>query len=234
MWKGLKDCLLKETDAVCGKTKGRARHRITWWWNKDTELAVKDKRRANELWKKSGLEVDKVAYRMAKGRSKRVVAKAQDVERQRYCDMLEEEDGKGNVFRVAKQMVGLNKDIAASGCVKGVDGRIAVEEEGIMQRWKEYYEQLLHEEFDWNKDNIGSIDVMNREEASVDERLISVAEVKLAIAKANSGKAAGPSGVAADMLKAAGEAAVKWVTDICNEVMRIGVVPGDWKRSWLV
>ena len=46
---------------------------------------------------------------------------------------------------------------------------------------------------------------MNREEASVDERLISVAEVRQAIAKEKSGKAAGPSGVAADMLKAAGE-----------------------------
>src|SRR3989442_4323228 len=76
MWKGLKDCLLEETEAVCGKTKGRARHKITWWWNKDTELAVKDKRRAYELWKKSGLKVDKGAYMLAKGRSKRDVAKA--------------------------------------------------------------------------------------------------------------------------------------------------------------
>ena len=76
MWKGLKDCLLEETEAVCGKTKGRARHKITWWWNKDTELAFKDKRRAYELWKKSSLEVDNVAYTMAKGRSKRVEAKA--------------------------------------------------------------------------------------------------------------------------------------------------------------
>ena len=82
-------------------------------------MAVKDERREYELWKKSGLEVDKVACRLAKGRSKRVVAKAQDEERQIYCDMLEEEDGKGSVFRVAKQMVGLNKDITASGCVKG-------------------------------------------------------------------------------------------------------------------
>src|SRR5437899_2900706 len=84
-------CLL----SILSKTKGRARHKITWWWNKETELAVKNKRRAYELWKKSGLEVDKVAYGLAKGRSKRVVAMAQDEERQRYCDMLEEEDGKG-------------------------------------------------------------------------------------------------------------------------------------------
>src|SRR2546425_1118708 len=165
---------------------------------------------------------------LAKGRSKRIVAKARGEERQRYCDMLEAEDGKGNVFRVAKQMVGLNKDITASGCVKGVNGRTVVEEEGIMQRFKEYYEQLLNDEFNWNKDSIGSIDVMNGEEASVDERLISVSEVRLAIAKAKSGKATGPSGVAADMLKAAGG---KRGTDICNEIGRSGVVPGDWERK---
>ena len=44
--------------------------------------------------------------------------------------MLEAEDGKGNVFRVAKQMVGLNKDITVSGCVRGIDGRTIEEEEG--------------------------------------------------------------------------------------------------------
>src|SRR6266516_3138462 len=145
--------------------------------------------------------------------------------------MLVEEDGKGNVFRVAKQMVGLNKDITASGCVKGVDGRTIVEEGGIMQRWKEYYDQLLNEEFDWIKDSSGE---MNKVVTPVDERVISVAEVRLAISKAKSGKAAGPSGVAVDMLKAAGEAGVKWVTDICNEVVSGGVVPLDWKRSWMV
>src|SRR6267154_2206710 len=176
-------------------------------------------------------EVNKGAYKLAKSRSKRVVAKAQDEVRQRYCNMLVEEDGKGNVFRVAKQMVGLNKDITASGCVKGADGRTIVEEEKIMQRWKEYYERLLNEEFEWNKDSIGEI---NKEETLVEKRVISAAEVRVAISRAKSGKAAGPSGVAADMLKAAGESGVKWVTDICNEVVSSGEIPADWKRSWMV
>ena len=76
----------------------------------------------------------------------------------------------GNVFRVAKQMVGLNKDITASGCVKGVDGRTIVEEKKIIRRWKEYYDQLLNEEFEWNKD---SIDELNKTQAAVDGRVIS-------------------------------------------------------------
>src|SRR5206468_2017793 len=173
----------------------------------DLQESVKKKRMKfvgrHKVWRLRETEIRKDFAERVKYREER---REEDEETQRYCDMLEEKDGKGNVFRVAKQMVGLNKDIAASGCVKGVDGRIVVEQEGIMQRWKEYYEQLLNEEFDWNKDNIGSFDVMNREEASVDERLISVYEIRLAIGKAKSGKAAGQSGVAANMLKAAGEA----------------------------
>ena len=39
----------------------------------------------------------------------------------------------------------------------------------------------------------------------MDGSVISADEVRLAIFKAKSGKATGPSGVAADMLKAAGE-----------------------------
>ena len=53
MWKGLKDCLLEDTGAVCGKAKERARHKITWWWNKETDRAVGEQRRAYELWKNS-------------------------------------------------------------------------------------------------------------------------------------------------------------------------------------
>src|SRR6267154_698996 len=64
--------------------------------------------------------------------------------------------------------------------------------------------------------------------------VLSAAEVRLAISEAKSGKAAGPSGVATDMLKAAGELGVRWVADICSEVVSSGEIPADWKRSWMV
>ena len=36
------------------------------------------------------------------------------------------------------------------------------------------------------------------------------------------GKAAGPSGVTAEMLQAAGEAGIRWVTEICNAILKEG------------
>ena len=49
-----------------------------------------------------------------------------------------------------------------------------------------------------------------------------------------SSMAAGPSGVVADMMKAAGEVGTKWMTDVCNAVVRDGKIPEDWSKSWLV
>ena len=40
-------------------------------------------------------------------------------------------------------------------------------------------------------------------------------------------KASGPSGVVADMLKAAGEAGAIWVTEVCNSVVKEGKIPED-------
>ena len=64
--------------------------------------------------------------------------------------------------------------------------------------------------------------------------MITHGEVKAAITLARSGKAAGPSGVVAKMLKASGDVGVQWVTDLCNSIVREGKVPNDWKKSWMV
>jgi hypothetical protein len=48
------------------------------------------------------------------------------------------------------------------------------------------------------------------------------------------GKAASPSGAVVEMLKAAGEAGLRWVTDVCNKVARERKISVDWCKSWMV
>ena len=59
-------------------------------------------------------------------------------------------------------------------------------------------------------------------------------EVRAALKKMKSCKAAGPSGVVADMIKAAEDAGTTWVKDVCNSVIREGRIPQDWCKSWMV
>ena len=35
IWDGLRQCMVSEAEAVCGRSKGPPRHRETWWWNNE-------------------------------------------------------------------------------------------------------------------------------------------------------------------------------------------------------
>ena len=58
--------------------------------------------------------------------------------------------------------------------------------------------------------------------------------MKVAIKHMKKGRAAGLSGVTAEMSQAAGEVGIRWVTEICNAILKEGKVPEDWERSWIV
>ena len=64
--------------------------------------------------------------------------------------------------------------------------------------------------------------------------IISHSEMKSAITKTKLGKAAGPSGVVAEMLRASGDVGVQWVTDLCNKIVQEGKIPSDSTKSWIV
>ena len=49
-----------------------------------------------------------------------------------------------------------------------------------------------------------------------------------------SGKAAGPSGIVAEMLKPAGEAGAEEVRDLVENIISEGCIPTDWQESFIV
>jgi len=62
---------------------------------------------------------------------------------------------------------------------------------------------------------------------------ISIEEARAAIHKMKNYKSTGPTGVAAEMLKASREGGVRW-TDLLNAVVKKGNLPEDWSKSWMV
>ena len=142
---------------------------------------------------------------------------------------LDLEFEQGTVFRVVKQMVGKNRDIVGAGCVKGADGISVTREAEVKDRWKIYFDKLLNEEFEWNKDGLTAVD-----KVCGPAEIISCSEVKSAITKTKSDKVAGLSGVIAQMSRASGDVGVQWVTDLCNKIVQEGKIPSDWRKSWTV
>ena len=175
------------------------------------------------------LESMKENYNRAKRAAKLAIFNAKNAERLKFCEELKDEGRKGNVFRVAKQLVRKNRDVVGVGCVRDNSGKIVVEEDKLLEVWKEHYDRISNEEFSWDREGLTDV----RPVCGPGEK-ISEEEVEAAIGEMKLGKAAGPFGVVADMLKAAGEYGTRWMTELCNAVVRDGKIPEDWSRSWLV
>jgi len=122
-----------------------------WWWNSEVSEAVKEKRKLYQVAFQTKKVEDKVAYDRAKHNAKKVVAKAKESEFKRFGDMLDREDGRKNIFRIAKQMTRENRDVTESSCIKGNDGKVITDEKKVRQTWKEYFDKLLNEEFVWDR-----------------------------------------------------------------------------------
>ena len=143
---------------------------------------------------------------------------------------MDKEDIKGRIFAVAKQISSQNKAVVGEGCVKDYEGNVVVDQDEIKEVWRKYFDKLSNEEFVWDSNTLGTRDVV-----CGPAEAILADEVRAAIAKMKNGKAAGPSVVGVEMLKAAGEEGVLWVTDLCNAIVREGRIPDDCKRAgWCV
>ena len=62
---------------------------------------------------------------------------------------------------------------------------------------------------------------------------ITIDMVKKAISKMKSGKAAGPSGILVDMIKAAGDTGATMIHDLATAIICDGKVPTDWEQSFI-
>ena len=95
--------------------------------------------------------------------------------------------------------------------------------------WKEHYERLLNVEFPWNPEDLP-------EESPVEglSEPITLELVTKGITKMASGKAVGPSGIVAEMLKPVGEAGAEEVRDLVENIISEGCIPTDWQESFIV
>ena len=90
--------------------------------------------------------------------------------------------------------------------VKDEDGKIVVEEDKLMEVWRAHYDKISNEEFPWDR-----ISLTNVSPVCGGSEKISALEMGVAIGKMRQGKSVGPTGVVAEMLKAAGETGTLWM-----------------------
>ena len=122
-WEEIAEQIKKCGEELCGRSTGKKKTGLqSWWWNDETESAVREKKERLKIWKRTGEENDKVA----KGKAKRVVAKVKAEAIEGLYDKLETVEGQQEIYRIAAARDRSGKDICQIRNVKSATGEVLI------------------------------------------------------------------------------------------------------------
>lgn len=225
-WTHLKNTLLNTAKEVCGVTKGtkRRRHRETWWFNEEVRQAITAKRTAYKKWKKSLNKTDEEAYKTSKRKAKQVIAIAMTNALEEVWSSGNEQERLQKLYKIAKNRKKEKQDVTGTTCIRDRNGHILINTEQICARWREYYHELLNE----TNGPVKSEDCM-KVKGPIEQ--ITETEVMEAIKSMKPRKSPGPSGLSADLIKAAGLPAIHTLTHIFRAICSTETIPLDFAKS---
>ena len=128
-----------------------------------------------------------------------------------------------DIFRLANQMRKENVDVVCDKPVKNDAWEMSMSKKAKQNAWAEHYERLLKVEFDWDPDHLS-----NESPLEGPPIPMTIDMVKKAISKMKSGKAAAPSSIVVEMIKAAGDTGATIINDPATAIICDGKVPTDW------
>ena len=226
-WNDYKTACIEAAKEVCGETSGfRQRRRITWWWCIDVQKAIRDKKKAFREWKKDQTDENKEIYRIKAKEANREVRKAKNQAWEEWSKEIETNEGRLKMFKIAKQMKIEKKEVQGSRFIKDVNGIVLTKDSEITHRWRNFFQEITNKE---NPYKIGEEDMI---QGPLDD--IYEFEIKDIIKGIKNGKAAGPSGLAGELIKASEEIGVNVMTNICRELFNGEIIPDDWKNSFTI
>ena len=116
------------------------------------DRTVAEKSEWYRIWSKSKTKADKMVYNQMKKYAGKVVHLAKKSYGREFGMRLENEAGKGNLFKAVKRIVRQGKDVVGNSSMKNTQGELVTDESEIREVWSSYFEKLLNEEFEWNRD----------------------------------------------------------------------------------
>ena len=222
-WKYLKNNLINAKKQVCGVSTKHTWKRQTWWWNDKVQQAVSHKRKCFKVWKAGG---DRDAYQATKRASNLAVYIAKtDAEKIAFKEI---NPRSVEIYRLAKQMRRENQDVIGDKPVRNNNGQMSLDVDSKKEAWREHYMHLLNVEFSWN---LGCLPEVYPVEGTSEPT--TTAMVRKAINMMSLEKAAGPSGIVAEMLKAAGSSGASMIRDLIENIFE-NRIPSEWQESHIV
>ncbi|XP_059049465.1 uncharacterized protein LOC131844568 [Achroia grisella] len=148
MWSDFEKFCIEKAREILGVSKGALRSaKDPSWWNDNVKELIKSKRNAFKTWQKSDLDEDRAVYRVLEGTVKSAVAQSRAAANEDFYNRLKKAENENTIYKTAHQRHRLTLDIKNNKYIRNTQGKLLKVDKDITERWKEYYEQLMNEEF---------------------------------------------------------------------------------------
>ena len=117
-----------------------------WWWNEETEKAVKENNERLNTWKRTSAESDRKEFKLAKATAKKVVARVKAEAIDGLYANMETSEGQKDVYRITAARDRTGKDIGQIRTIKSATGEVLMKDEYIRERWGQYFSWPMNEE----------------------------------------------------------------------------------------
>lgn len=233
MWRALEEVAVSKAKENLGVSKGRLNNgREAWFWKDElVKQAVKQKKDAFQKWTKCppGLEAErqrlKEEYKQLKKTAAKMVAKAKAKAYESFYEDLESSESNGTIYKIAAQRRNNAKPISAPKYINDAQGHLLTSEQDIQGRWREYFNELLNEEFPRN---------MTPPPVQPDTNEITVEEVAEAVKLMKRGKAVGTDEIPAELWKSSGSVGHKLLCILFNKILKGDPMPDRFRESYLL
>ena len=229
-WAMFRASIVEAADRSCGrKVVGACRggNPRTRWWTPAVGDAVKLKKESYKAFLACGTPEAADRYRQAKRSAASAVTEAKTRTWEEFGEAME------NDFRTASKKfwstirrLRRGKQCSVNTVYSG-DGELLTSTRDVVDRWREYFEDLL------NPADTSSNEEAEFGDSGVDSP-ISGAEVAEVVKKLLGGRAPGVDEIRPEFLKALDAEGLSWLTRLCSIAWTSGTVPLDWQTGVVV
>lgn len=230
-WQRFKEIIIDAARVTCGVNRTNYQRNNTAWWNKDIKMEVELKKRR---WKEYlGRRTDETysRYKEQREKVKNIVQEAKKKSWSDFGDKMEE-NSKGNQKLFYRTLKTLRKGKTTTvHTVKNKKGDLLNDTNEVMERWREYFQELLSTQRRHTEEVI--LSEVNMDEEG-NEEPITEEEIEEALLQLKNGKSPGHDKITSEMVKNMGEDGTRLLLEIFNKVWKEERIPKDWEIGRIV
>ena len=227
-WGQFKEALLGAATECCGLKRvgsSQAGRRCTSWWTPDVKRCVAEKKTRFQQWIARRTPETRREYEEARRAAARMVAEAKARSWERMSvEMSADYRTANKVFWQTLRRLRDQRDDSMQ-ILRDKHGNILNEDQAILARWKEHFEELLNP----SSASPPIPELQIRAMTSLDRD-----EIWRLVKRLKSGKAAGIDEIRPELLKALDGEGIDWLTRVFQVAWDSGEVPKDWRTGVVV